>query len=87
MELLVEAGMTPMQVLVAATRTGARFFRRERDLGTIEEGKLADLVIVDGNPLEDIRKTRNVVSVIVDGRPLDPAEVLKLTPPVAVKKN
>lgn len=87
MELLVEAGMTPMEVLVAATRTGARFFQRERDLGTIEKGKLADLVIVDGNPLEDIRTTRNVETVIVDGKQLDPAAILKLTPPTPVKKN
>ena len=87
MELLVEAGMTPMEVLVAATRTGARFFQRERDLGTIEEDKLADLVILDGNPLEDIRTTRNVVTVIVDGRELDPAAILKLTPPAPAGKN
>lgn len=87
MELLVEAGMTPMEVLVAATRTGSQFFQRERDLGTIKEGKLADLVIIDGNPLEDIRTTRNVETVIVDGKLVDPAAVLKLTPPTPVKKN
>ncbi len=73
--------MKPMDVLVAATRTGARFFRRERDLGTIEAGKLADLVIVDGDPLADIRATRNVVHIVANGKLLDPAEIRKLPTP------
>ncbi len=80
-ELLAEAGMKPMDVLVAATHTGARFFRRERDLGTIAEGKLADLVVLDGDPLADIRETRNVFRVIVNGKLLDPREIRKLPTP------
>ncbi len=70
-----------MEVLVAATRTGARFLRREDDLGTIEEGKLADLLIIGGDPLGDIREARNIETVIVGGLMLDPAEVVKPPPP------
>lgn len=54
LELLVEAGMTPMQALVAATGWAAGCLGLEREVGTVEPGKLADLVVVDGNPLEDV---------------------------------
>lgn len=53
--LLVEFGMTPMQALVAATAESARMLRRDHEIGTIESGKLADLVVVNGDPLDDIR--------------------------------
>ena len=53
--LLVEFGMTPMQALVAATAESARMLRRDHEIGTIESGKLADLVVVNGDPLADIR--------------------------------
>lgn len=53
--LLVEFGMTPMQALVAATAESARMLRRDHEIGTIETGKLADLVVVNGDPLADIR--------------------------------
>ena len=52
--LMVEGGMTPMQALVAATATPARLLGLERDLGTLEAGRIADLVAVAGNPLDDI---------------------------------
>ena len=69
--LMVETiGMTPMEVIVAATKTGARLMLREDQLGTIEKGKLADLIICEGNPLEDIwllSKTENIKVVIQDG--------------------
>ena len=51
MELLVDAGLTPMQAIEAATATGAAFLGRDGDLGTIEPGKLADLIVLTGNPL------------------------------------
>ena len=69
--LLVEAGLTPLQALQSATLNPARFFQRSRDLGTIEKGKLADLVLLDANPLEEIRNTQRINSVIVDGRLLN----------------
>jgi imidazolonepropionase-like amidohydrolase len=80
LELLVESGMKPMETLVAATRVGAQFLGREHDLGTVEPGKLADILIVDANPLEDIRNARRVSSVIVDGRLLDPNRIPALKP-------
>jgi imidazolonepropionase-like amidohydrolase len=52
---LVEAGLTPMQALRAATQWAAQCLGLERDLGTVEAGRLADLVVVDGNPLSDIK--------------------------------
>ena len=56
-----------MKVIVAATLENARFFRVEERLGSIEEGKLADLVVVAGNPLNDMRALRNVRKVMLNG--------------------
>lgn len=81
LETLVEAGLTPMEVLVAATRTGAQFLARENDLGTIEEGKLADILVLDNDPLEEIQNTRSISTVIVDGRILDPKKIPPLPRP------
>jgi imidazolonepropionase-like amidohydrolase len=66
--LLVHAGLTPMQALQAATRNAARFMGRETDLGTIEQGKLADLVLLDANPLDDIANTRKINAVLLGGK-------------------
>jgi imidazolonepropionase-like amidohydrolase len=71
LELLVEAGLTPLQALQAATLYPARFFGLTDDLGTIAEGGMADVVLLDANPLEDIRNTRRIHAVVVDGRLLD----------------
>lgn len=67
MELWVESGISPGEVIVAATMENARFFRVEDQLGSIEKGKLADLILVKGNPLEDIRAVRNVEKVMING--------------------
>lgn len=67
LELLVEAGLTPMQTIVAATSENARFFRVEERLGSVEPGKLADLVLVEGDPLKDISVMRNVRRVMLGG--------------------
>jgi imidazolonepropionase-like amidohydrolase len=66
MEAMVEAGMTPMQVLVAATRNGARAMGRA-DIGTLEPGKLADLVVLDADPLASIGNLRRVALVARGG--------------------
>lgn len=66
--LLVEAGLTPMEALQSATRNPARYFGKLADMGTIELGKLADLVLLDANPLEDIRNTRKIRLVVLRGR-------------------
>ena len=67
-EGLVELGMTPSQAIVAATRTAAEVCRASDLLGTIEPGKLADLIAVTANPLEDIAHLRRLAMVVKDGR-------------------
>lgn len=67
MELLVKYGMSPMEVISAATRLPAGLYGMEDDLGTIEPGKLADVIVVDGNPLRDMRALRDVVHVVKGG--------------------
>lgn len=69
MELLVESGLTPMEALVAATRVGAEVIGVQDQLGTLVPGKLADLLILAGNPLQDIRNVRQIEMVIQDGVP------------------
>jgi len=66
--LLVRAGLTPMEALQAATINAARFMNRQKDLGTIEKGKLADMVLLDANPLEDIANTKKIWGVVFGGK-------------------
>ncbi|WP_420144324.1 amidohydrolase family protein [Sphingobium sp.] len=70
-EGLVELGMTPMQAIVAATRNGARAAGRLKDLGTIEKGKIADLLLLDADPLADIRNIRRLERLFVGGKEVD----------------
>ena len=67
MEFLVEAGMSPMDTLVAAMMEGARYLRAEKRVGSIEPGKLADLILIAGDPLKNIRATRNIRRVMLNG--------------------
>ncbi len=71
MELLVESGINPMDVIVASTMENARYFRIEERLGSIEKGKLADLVMVKGDPLTDIGAMRNIEKVMLNGTWID----------------
>jgi imidazolonepropionase-like amidohydrolase len=69
--LLVQAGLTPMQALQSATRNPAEFLGRLEEQGTIEQGKLADLLLLDANPLDDIHNTQKIRAVVIRGKLLD----------------
>ncbi len=73
MELLIESGMSPMEVIVAATRTGALALKKLGEMGTIEAGKKADLLLVTANPLEDVRNLRKIHATMLDGQWVDRA--------------
>jgi hypothetical protein len=66
--LLVKAGMTPMEALQAATLKPAKFLGMEKDFGTVQKGKIADLVLLDSNPLDDISNTQRISAVVVNGK-------------------
>ncbi len=66
--LLVQAGLTPMEALQTATLNPARFLGKEHDFGTVATGKIADLVLLDANPLVDISNTRKIAAVVYRGK-------------------
>jgi imidazolonepropionase-like amidohydrolase len=69
--MLQQGGMTNMEALRAATIDGARYLGMDADIGSIEKGKLADLVVLDRNPLENIRHSESISMVVLNGRVLD----------------
>jgi hypothetical protein len=68
LELFVEGGLSPLEALQTATINPARFFNKVKELGTVEKDKYADLVLLDGNPLENISNIRKIYAVIANGR-------------------
>lgn len=80
---MVEAGLEPHEALQTATRNPARFLGRANDLGTIATGKLADLVLLDANPLENISNTQRIGAVVMNGRLLDRAVLDEMLAQVA----
>lgn len=89
LHLLVEAGLSPMEALQAATRNAARALNWEATLGTVQTGKQADLVLLDANPLEDINNTKSIYAVVTKGRYLSKEALDKMLADVeeAAKKN
>lgn len=65
--MLVDAGIPPMKALQGATLWAAEVLGREREFGSVEAGKIADVAVLDSNPLDDIRATRSIRLVIKDG--------------------
>jgi imidazolonepropionase-like amidohydrolase len=75
LQLLVRAGLSPLEALQTATLNPARYFGKTADWGTVAPGKVADLVVLSRNPLQDIRNTLSVVAVVADGRYQSPREL------------
>ena len=71
LELLVECGLTRLEAIRAATLNGAEFLRLDADIGSLEAGKRADLIVLGGNPADDIAAVRRVERVMIDGRWID----------------
>lgn len=80
MQYMVEAGLDPLTVLCAATRTNADLIERSEDLGTLEAGKLADIILVAGNPLADMRVLLKVRTIMQDGVVFSPDQLLPMLP-------
>jgi Tol biopolymer transport system component/imidazolonepropionase-like amidohydrolase len=81
MEHLVSAGLTPLQAIHAATGGAARILGADKDLGTIEVGKWADLVLLDADPIADIRNARSIWKVVHNGALVDRPAILKVVRP------
>jgi imidazolonepropionase-like amidohydrolase len=77
MALMREAGLTPLQVLRSATLNGARALRKEGELGTVDAGKLADLVILNGDPLADLANLSRAHRVVKNGVVFDPRVLME----------
>ncbi|HEU4432992.1 MAG TPA: amidohydrolase family protein, partial [Pyrinomonadaceae bacterium] len=75
LELYVKAGFTPLEAIQAATIVPARVMKVDQEVGTIESGKRADLIILDANPLEDISNIRKIRFVVTQGRLFDTAKL------------
>jgi len=76
--LLVEAGLTPLEALQAATINAARYQSKEKELGTVEKGKLADLVLLDSNPLDKITNTQKINAILMNGKLISKAEIERM---------
>jgi hypothetical protein len=86
LELLVAAGLTPAQALRGVTSEPAKYFRAEESLGTVQAGKVADLVLLDADPLTDIRNTRKIEAVVMGGKVFARAKLNALKTPIVTHK-
>jgi imidazolonepropionase-like amidohydrolase len=78
LQRFVDAGFTPLEALQTATLNPAKFFKMDEQFGTVEKGKIADLVLLEANPVEDIRNTQKIAGVILNGRYYSKAELQKI---------
>jgi imidazolonepropionase-like amidohydrolase len=85
--LLVISGLTPVEALRSATINPAKFFGLDQTLGTIEQGKIADLVLLNANPLLDIRNTQRIDAVVSNGRLFERKALDKLLADAEVAAN
>ena len=85
--LLVRAGLTPMQALHAASRAPAEYLGELKTQGTIERGKVANLILLDADPLKDIRNTARINAVIQNGRYLSREDLDKILADVEAAAN
>ncbi len=76
LELIVESGLTPLQAITLATKNAAQFMKKQDEFGTLDIGKLANILIIDGRPDLDISQTRNIENVIFRGKILDRDELV-----------
>lgn len=85
MEIYTKSGMTPEQVIVAATKAGAEALGLDREMGTLEAGKLANLLVLDADPRTDITNTRKVARVYLQGREVDRTAMRRKWNPAATR--
>ncbi len=85
--LLVESGLTPVEALQTATLNPARFLGRKDWSGTIEKGKVADLVLLDANPLEDIHNTSRISGVVFNGKYFSPGNLKQMLESIKARQN
>lgn len=82
-DLLSQAGLTPLRILQMTTINGAEFLGKQAEMGTVEPGKKADLVLLDANPLESVQNFHGIAGVVLAGRYLPEQELMKLREKVA----
>ena len=87
LELMVKTGFSPLQALQAATFNPALFMAKLDEYGVVEKGRVADLVLLDGNPVEDIRNTRKIAAVVVRGKYYSQGDLLSMLARVATLAN
>jgi Amidohydrolase family len=87
LQLFVDAGLTPFEALQTATFNPVNFLKMTDSLGTVEKGKIADLVILDRNPIEDISATQSIFAVILNGQLISKEHIKKIKEVLSTNKN